>query len=198
MRSLLIIIIALGTAPWMNAATATGGLVVSVSGEVTLTDRAGKTSTANVGTPIEVGQQLITGANGEVSVALHKGLAITLKSGSAARLAIWKAPADEAPDQLREATLELDEGRMVVLVQEEEMDRIRFRIKTPKGIATPRGNFYAIQVIEGEAFLAVKEGKVGLDQFIPLEYEEPEAVPSSTPAVQERYYGRTTTTSPRG
>jgi hypothetical protein len=87
---------------------------------------------------------------------------------------------------------------MVVLVQDEAVEQIRFRIKTPRGIATPRGNFYAVQVVDGEAFLAVKEGKVGLDQFVPLEYEQPETGPAPKQVVEERQYGRTTTTSPRG
>lgn len=171
-------------------------LVVSSSGKVSVEFPGQSDQIASVGSPLEVGQYIKTGENGEVTLALHQGLAVTLKANTDARLISWAGAPKEDLETKRKATLEITAGRMVVLVTEEMEDLIDFRIQTPKGIAKPRGTFYAVQVIEGNAFLAVKEGKVGLDQFVPLEYQEVEV--ETVVKKEERSYGTTTTTSPRG
>jgi hypothetical protein len=88
----LLIFIAWASLVASQAGAATGGLIVSVSGEVTMSDGSGGSTIVNVGSPFEAGQKLETGANGEVSVALHQGLAVTLKSDTKTRLVSWQAP----------------------------------------------------------------------------------------------------------
>jgi hypothetical protein len=172
------------------------GVVVSASGPVNIKTESQPFAMASAGTEIQVGTTIQTGDQGEVTLALFNGLAVTLKEGTSATV-LQLEPIAEGQEGISKALLEIRAGRMVVLISEEKKSVVDFRIKTPKGIAQPRGTFYAIQVQDGDAFLAVKEGKVGLDQFTPLEYEQA-AVPEGPTASQDRQYGQSTTTSPRG
>ncbi len=182
--------------------TATGlaqqAMVVSASGQVEIGSETESESDSPkivaAGDRVEINSMIRTGNNGDVTIALLNGLAVTLKEDSELKiLELSDVPAESGK---RSALVELNSGRLVVLIAEDRADLVEFRIKTPKGVAKPRGTFYAIQVEDGEAFLAVKEGKVGLDQFTPLEYvDETEA---ATKVETVRSYGKTTTTSPRG
>ncbi len=169
-------------------------MVVSASGQVEISTGLEVQKIVGAGNRVELDSLIKTGSNGDLTIALLNGLAVTLKEDSEMRiLELADIPAAEGK---RSALVELNSGRLVVLIAEDRVEEIEFRIKTPKGIASPRGTFYAIQVEGEEAFLAVKEGKVGLDQFTPLEYEDDT---QKTIVVEEvREYGDTTTTSPRG
>ncbi|MEM6883785.1 MAG: FecR family protein [Verrucomicrobiota bacterium] len=169
-------------------------MVVSASGQVEISTGLEVQKIVGAGNQVELDSLIKTGSNGDLTIALLNGLAVTLKEDSEMRiLELTDVPATEGK---RTALVELNSGRLVVLIAEDRAEEVEFRIKTPKGIASPRGTFYAIQVEGEEAFLAVKEGKVGLDQFTPLEYEDQT---QETAVIQEvRDYGETTTTSPRG
>jgi len=169
-------------------------MVVSASGQVEISSGLEVQKIVGAGNRIDLDALIKTGSNGDLTIALLNGLAVTLKEDSEIRiLGLSDIPESEGK---RSALVELNRGRLVVLIAEDRAEQVEFRIKTPKGIARPRGTFYAVQVEGEEAFLAVKEGKVGLDQFIPLEYEE--EAEETTVVEEAREYGNTTTTSPRG
>jgi len=193
MKYLGLIAVLLGIGSWTSV-NAQQAMVVSASGQVEISTGLEVQKIVGAGNRVELDSVIKTGSNGDLTVALLNGLAVTLKEDSEMRiLELNDVPASEGK---RSALVELNSGRLVVLIAEDRAEEIEFRIKTPKGTASPRGTFYAIQVEGEEAFLAVKEGKVGLDQFTPLEYEEDT---QETEVVEEvRDYGNTTTTSPRG
>lgn len=169
-------------------------MVVSASGQVEITNGIEIQKIVAAGSRLEINSVVRTGSNGDLTVALLNGLAVTLKEDSEMIvLQLIDAPASGGK---RSALVEITRGRLMVLIAEDRAEEINFRIKTPKGVASPRGTFYAIQVEGEEAFLAVKEDKVGLDQFTPLEYEDEQAETAVTKEVRD--YGKTTTTSPRG
>jgi hypothetical protein len=174
----------------------TSGIVASVTGKVEISDADGDNWTQSVvGSTLGVEQRLRTGDKSSASLALLNGLALNVKEQAEIRvLAIKPAVAEGAK---AEALVELLQGRMVVLISPEYEDLITFRVKTPQGIAQPRGIFYAIQVLGDRAFLAVREGKVGLDQFSPLEQSDISAE-EETADEPAPVFGRTTTSSPRG
>lgn len=175
------------------------GVVVSVSGNVKVTARGGAPADVASGSLIPVGSEIRTESNGETSLGLSPGLALTLKPGT--RVTVLQATETPGADgtTARSALLEMPEGRLVVLLPEREKETFDLRIKTPQGIIKPRGSFYALLVKEGQSFLAVSEGKVGLEQFIPVTQEDLEAAEApAAPAAPTRGFGSVTTSSPRG
>lgn len=193
MKYLGLIAVLLGIGSWTSV-NAQQAMVVSASGQVEISTGLEVQKIVGAGNRVELDSVIKTGSNGDLTVALLNGLAVTLKEDSEMRiLELNDVPASEGK---RSALVELNSGRLVVLIAEDRAEEIEFRIKTPKGTASPRGTFYAIQVEGEEAFLAVKEGKVGLDQFTPLEYEE--NIQETAVVEEVRDYGNTTTTSPRG
>lgn len=188
------LVIALCVANGWTTLYAQQAMVVSASGQVEISTGLEVEKIVGAGSRVELDSLIKTGSNGDLTIALLNGLAVTLKEDSEMRiLDLSNIPPAEGK---RSALVELNSGRLVVLIAEDRAEEIEFRIKTPKGIASPRGTFYAIQVEGQEAFLAVKEGKVGLDQFTPLEVEDD--TQEMTVVEEVREYGDTTTTSPRG
>jgi hypothetical protein len=171
-------------------------VVVSVSGNVKL-QRPGTTTEIDIasGTIIPSKAELHSGTNGEASVGISSGLALTLKNET--RIKILEATETLRPDGVlaRTAVIEVMEGRVVVLLPEKGNEIFDLKIKTPQGTIKPRGTFYALMVKEGQSFLAVSEGKVGLEQFIPITGEDLEE--KATPLENKKSMGSVTTTSPR-
>jgi len=186
MKYLGLIAVLLGIGSWTSV-NAQQAMVVSASGQVEISTGLEVQKIVGAGNRVELDSVIKTGSNGDLTVALLNGLAVTLKEDSEMRiLELNDVPASEGK---RSALVELNSGRLVVLIAEDRAEEIEFRIKTPKGTASPRGTFYAIQVEGEEAFLAVKEGKVGLDQFTPLEYEE--NIQETAVVEEVRDYGNT-------
>jgi hypothetical protein len=171
-------------------------VVVAVSGNVKL-QRPGVADRMDIasGTLIPPNAELFSGATAEASVGISSGLALTLKNDT--HLKILQASETLRSDGVlaRSAVIEVFEGRVVVLLPEKQREVFDLKIKTPQGTIKPRGTFYALMVKEGQSFLAVSEGKVGLEQFIPITEEDLEK--KETPAEPRRSYGSVTTTSPR-
>lgn len=171
-------------------------VVVSVSGNVKL-QRPGTTTRMDIssGTLVPGNAELFSSANAEASVGISSGLALTVKDNT--HIKIVEASETLRSDGVveRKAIIEVTEGRVVVLLPEKQGEIFDLKIKTPQGIIKPRGTFYALMVKEGQSFLAVSEGKVGLEQFIPV--TEGDLDQGQAPAEQKRSYGSVTTTSPR-
>jgi hypothetical protein len=171
-------------------------VVVSVSGNVKL-QRPGTSDRMDIssGTIVPANAELFSSANAEASVGISSGLALTLKD--ATHLKILEASEILRPDGIieRKAVIEIMEGRVVVLLPEKQREVFDLKIKTPQGTIKPRGTFYALMVKEGQSFLAVSEGKVGLEQFIPVTDSDLEQ--AEAPVEPKRSYGSVTTTSPR-
>jgi len=151
---------------------------------------------ASGGTVVSPGTELRTGENGEMTLILFPRLAVTLKPGTRLRIEerTWPQEANAAFSSL----IDMPEGRIVVLISDppagQAAQEIDLQIRTPQGIARPRGTFYAVLVKDGKSYLAVREGMVGLEQFQPLETE----VPVDEAKLPKIDYGASTTTSPRG
>jgi hypothetical protein len=172
----------------LTIASATGQARIYLSGQ-------SEPVLASAGSQVALGSELRTGENGEITLIVFPRLAITLKPGT--RLRVEERTL--APDrETSSALIDLPEGRIVVLLSDppagQSAAEIDLQIRTPQGIARPRGTFYAVLVKEGKSYLAVREGMVGLEQFQPLETEAP-TVQETLPV---RDYGVSTTTSPRG
>lgn len=195
--SVLFLVLGLSAASAQSPAPPT---IASASGQARVYNPgAAEPVLAAAGMEIAPGAELRTGDNGEITLILFPRLAITVKSGSRLRLEERNLPqAADADTVPYSALVHLPEGRVVVLISNppagQASREIDLRIRTPQGIARPRGTFYAVLVKEGKSYLAVREGMVGLEQFQPLETEDPAA----REKLPVRNYGASTTTSPRG
>jgi hypothetical protein len=171
--------------------------IASASGQARVAAPGGAApALAAAGTAVAPGSEITTGDNGEVTLIVFPRLAITLKANT--RLRVEERSVGSGAEG-SSALIDLPEGRIVVLVSDppagQPAGEIDLQIRTPQGIARPRGTFYAVLVKDGKSYLAVREGMVGLEQFQPLEMEAAAEVEEALPV---RSYGTTTTTSPRG
>ncbi|MDX6766627.1 MAG: FecR domain-containing protein [Candidatus Methylacidiphilales bacterium] len=150
---------------------------------------------AAAGMEVPLGAELRTGDNGEITLIVFPRLAITLKGGTRLRVEERHSPTAQ---ETATATVDLPEGRIVVLVSDppagQQAGEVDLQIRTPQGVARPRGTFYAVLVKDGKSYLAVREGMVGLEQFQPLQTE----AAATDEKLPVRNYGAATTTSPRG
>ena len=150
---------------------------------------------AAAGMEVPLGAELRTGENGEITLIVLPRVAVTIKGGTKLRVDERILPQGQ---DAASALIDLPEGRIVVLVSDppagQQAGEVNLQIRTPQGIAQPRGTFYAVLVKNGKSYLAVREGMVGLKQFQPLSLDESVAE-EKLPA---RQYGASTTTSPRG
>ena len=64
----------------------------------------------------------------------------------------------------RKARIKLTKGTVSALLDHRTPKATDFRIETPQGSAAARGTFYGVSVVDGQTFVSVKEGKVGVQQ----------------------------------
>ena len=171
---------------------------VSVSGDVTFTIPDSDTyEILAANQELKTGYSVKTGKNGEAILGLMQGVAVTLKAETIIKITELKTSLGSDTDMLQKiGQVELIQGRIVVLISKDQADAIDFSIKTPEGIAKPRGTFYVIMVRNEKTFIAVKDGKVGLEQFQPLDASSFVTEDPTTDSSDSKR--RTTTTSPRG
>jgi len=62
----------------------------------------------------------------------------------------------------RKARVNLTSGTVSALLDKRNPKATDFRIETPQGSAAARGTFYGVSVTDGQTFVSVKEGKVGV------------------------------------
>lgn len=78
----------------------------------------------------------------------------------------------------RKARISLDAGTVSALLDHRDPEATDFRIETPQGSAAARGTFYGVSVVDGQTFVSVKEGKVGVAR---KEADTSEAKPEAQP-----------------
>lgn len=204
MKALSLLAVFLMTAS-LAVASSASITTVSVQGRVEFkspNDTAWQLLTA--GTTLGPGFRVKSYDNGEAIFGTMPGLASTIKENTEiifTSVVVLRSP--EGTFTQRKARIELMDGRIVFLLQKEDdlaqrdNASIDLQIKTPQGVASPRGTFFAVMVIEGKSYVAVKEGQVGREQFQPLEDEGNfDTDPLASPLLKD--FGSRTTTSPRG
>jgi len=64
----------------------------------------------------------------------------------------------------RKARISLSSGTVTALLDHRDPEATDFRIDTPQGSAAARGTYYGVSVVEGQTFVKVQEGKVGVTE----------------------------------
>lgn len=64
----------------------------------------------------------------------------------------------------RKARIQLSEGTVSALLDHRDPKATDFRIETPQGSAAARGTFYGVSVVDGQTYVSVQKGKVGIQE----------------------------------
>lgn len=142
--------------------------VKSISGTVECAAAGSKVFKAlNAGDKLGVGTIVKTGKDGSAIIVAVPGAAISVSPST--QLILGPNDFAKQGDKVtsRKALIELKSGTVSALINHNERDVTDFKIKTPQGVAAARGTFYGVTVKGDEVFVAVKEGKVGLQKFKP-------------------------------
>lgn len=148
-----------------QAAFATDVTVKSVQGRVEAAAPGSKEMA-----PIREGQKLVPGttivssANGEAVILTSPGAAIHVQPSSRLVLQLNEFSSENGKITNRKTVVDLQDGTLSALISKNDPKTTRFEVRTPQGVAAARGTFFGVTVQGDEAFVAVKEGKVGVQQ----------------------------------
>lgn len=115
-----------------------------------------------VGTILPHGTTVRTEEGAEVIVRVVSGAAMLIEGNTTVKLD--KMEFEKVGEKVlkRKARIHLSEGTISALLDHRDPHATDFRIETPQGSAAARGTFYGVSVVDGETFVSVKEGKVGV------------------------------------
>jgi ferric-dicitrate binding protein FerR (iron transport regulator) len=142
----IVILSLAGAAPLLAQASGVAGSLSSVSGSVQL-QRAGATTAAGVGTPVNIGDRVITGAGGHAVVTLTDGS--TLELGESSNLAIDSHAL--APAGGRAGTQVSLFSGVVRSIVNATAGTPNFEVHTPNAVAAVRGTRFDTAYTDSEA-----------------------------------------------
>lgn len=134
--------------------------------------------------PLREGQKLApgttvaTGADGEAVIVTTPGAAVHVQPSSRVVLQFNEFRSEGGKIANRKTVVDLQDGTLSALISKNDPKTTRFEVRTPQGVAAARGTFFGVTVKDGESFVAVKEGKVGIQQ---PEKDRPSPPPPSEP-----------------
>ena len=114
------------------------------------------------GMRLEKGCTIRTGPNSTAILRVTPGAAMRVSPDTTVVLDEMFYNEENGEVKTRRAQVNLKEGTVSSLLKKKEASQTDFRIKTPQGAAAARGTFYGVTVQDGQTFISVKEGKVGL------------------------------------
>ncbi|HJU29626.1 MAG TPA: FecR family protein [Candidatus Binataceae bacterium] len=140
------LIMALSTAPSAHAQAHVGS-ITNLSGSAQIT-RTGRSFAAVYGAPIDVGDNIATGPNGNVTITLTDGSQIELSGNS--KLVIEQNLLNAAG--VRESTrLGLLQGLVRAVVRVTAGTPPNFEVHTPNAVASARGTIFDVSYEKGVA-----------------------------------------------
>lgn len=120
--------------------------------------------------PIREGQKLapgttvVSGANGEAVILTAPGAAIHVQPSSRLVIQLNEFSEEKGKITNRKTVVDLQDGTLSALISKNDPKTTRFEVRTPQGVAAARGTFFGVTVQGEDSFVAVKEGKVGIQQ----------------------------------
>lgn len=141
-------------------------LVRSVSGMVEY-----KAPNSDIFKPLNVGQKIVSGTtikssdDGNAVIRVTPGSAIRISPNTEFVLSEQAFAKEADVVKQRKARIQLSTGTISALLDHRDPEATDFKIETPQGSAAARGTFYGVSVTEdGQTFVSVKEGKVGVSK----------------------------------
>ena len=148
-----------------HAAFAFDATVKSVKGRVQAAAPGSKDfAPLREGQKLPVGSTVVCGSESEAVIMTTPGAAIHVQENS--RIILQFNEFSEAKGKIadRRTMVDLQDGTLSALISKNDPKTTRFEVRTPQGVAAARGTFFGVTVRSGESFVAVKEGKVGIQQ----------------------------------
>lgn len=150
---------------WGSSAFAFDATVKSVSGRVEAAPPGSKEmAQIKVGQKLAPGTTIVTSANGEAVILTAPGAAISVQASSRLVLQLNEFSEEKGKITNRKTVVDLQDGTLSALISKNDPKTTRFEVRTPQGVAAARGTFFGVTVQGEESFVAVKEGKVGVQQ----------------------------------
>jgi hypothetical protein len=157
-----VFVLALAVAP---AAFALDATVKSVVGRAQAAAPGSKEFAAlREGQKLAVGTTVVTGPGGEAVIMTTPGAAIHVQENSRVVLQFNEFSEEKGKITNRKTVVDLQDGTLSALISKNDPKTTRFEVRTPQGVAAARGTFFGVTVQGEESFVAVKEGKVGIQQ----------------------------------
>ena len=115
------------------------------------------------GTKLPSGTTIKTGPDSEAIIVPTPGSAIRLDENTTLEIDGMSFEKDKSNNVTeRKAVLNLTSGTVTSLIDHSTPAVTDFTVRTPQGAASARGTFYAVTVKDGQTYLKVEEGKVGV------------------------------------
>ena len=144
-----------------SQAAAQGALAKKVKGTVEYSEPGSEEfKPLKQGDRIPQGSRVKTGDDGLAYILTMPGVAVRVAAN--ADLTLSKLEVSKDKDKADEALIDLHSGAVHALIKRAKTAKPDFKIKTPQGVAAARGTFYGVYVEDEKAYVAVKEGKVGV------------------------------------
>ena len=144
---------------------ATDATVKSVQGRVEAAAPGSKEmAPIREGQKLAPGTTIVSSANGEAVILTSPGAAIHVQPSSRLVLQLNEFSSENGKITNRKTVVDLQDGTLSALISKNDPKTTRFEVRTPQGVAAARGTFFGVTVQGDEAFVAVKEGKVGVQQ----------------------------------
>lgn len=148
-----------------TSALATDAVVKSVQGRVDAAPSGSKEmAPIREGQKLAPGTTIVSSANGEAVILTSPGAAIHVQPSSRLVLQLNEFSSENGKITNRKTVVDLQDGTLSALISKNDPKTTRFEVRTPQGVAAARGTFFGVTVQGDEAFVAVKEGKVGVQQ----------------------------------
>lgn len=116
--------------------------------------------------PLRKDQSLLVGTvvragEGEAVITTTPGTAIRVDKQTTLVLDHLAAREQSGKVIERKVLVDLRSGTVSALI-DKDVGPADFKIKTPQGVATARGTFFAVSALGGQSYMGVKEGKVSV------------------------------------
>ena len=148
-----------------TSAFATDATVKSVQGRVEASAPGSKEmAPIREGQKLAPGTTIVSSANGEAVILTSPGAAIHVQPSSRLVLQLNEFSSENGKITNRKTVVDLQDGTLSALISKNDPKTTRFEVRTPQGVAAARGTFFGVTVQGDEAFVAVKEGNVGIQQ----------------------------------
>ncbi|HEY8966165.1 MAG TPA: FecR family protein [Candidatus Methylacidiphilales bacterium] len=132
------------------------------SGTVEAAPPGGSFSKVSDGQKLPSGTTIRTGPDASLIVVTTPGTGVRIEENTTVKLDDLDFAKTSDNISRRKATVDVKSGTVSCLIDHSTPDVTDFVVKTPQGSAAARGTFYGVSVVNGQSFVKVAEGKVGV------------------------------------
>jgi hypothetical protein len=161
----MLLLLSLSPALW---AADVKGKVQSVKGTVEFSGPGDSSFKAlKMGMEVLPGSTVVTKKGSEAVIVTVPGAAIQIAENTEVVLQMmYFEPGAAEGIKDRKTLVDLKKGTISALIDPKKSSSTDFRVKTPQGVAAARGTFYGVTVKDGQTYVAVKHGKVGVEDSL--------------------------------